>query len=344
MEVHAEHRQNLHDLILGATGVALAQRVDQLAAQIRTHNTELREKSNAIPLAERHGLSVDDFCALTAVPAIDQAITEAEQRLAALKNANNVRSAQQFTSLSLPELDVASISSLLAASIGSLDREAAEMVRVQLNSLGEGAEEWIAKGMGFAVPPGASRERDDCPFCKRPLTTSEVFDYYRSYFGQAYALLQNRIATQKELIELVLSGDALAGFQRQVEAAQRLRQFWSQFAVIPEVNIDTTAVADDWQQVRGKILAAITSKQADPLSESALTQDTLDAIRDYELRATLVKAISGALLAANAVILSTKESVAAGNTATADAELTRLRATKARHEPANVTLCPGLPD
>ena len=44
MDVHSEHRQNLHDLILGAAGVTLAQRVDQLSAQIRTHNSDLREK------------------------------------------------------------------------------------------------------------------------------------------------------------------------------------------------------------------------------------------------------------------------------------------------------------
>jgi wobble nucleotide-excising tRNase len=339
MEVHAEHRQNLHDLILGATGVALAQRVDQLAAQIRTHNTELREKSNAIPPVERYGLSVDDFCGLTEKPDIDQAITEAEQRLAALKNANNVRSASQFTSLSLPELQATSISGLLATTIGDLDRQAAESVRAQFASLGAGAEEWIAKGMRFAVPPSASQESNDCPFCKQPLTASEIFECYRSYFGQAYTLLQNRIATQKKLIETVLSGDALAGFQRQVEAAQRLRQFWSQFTRVPEINIDTTAVANNWQQFREKILIAIAVKQADPLTEAAFTQDVLDAIRDYESNVTFVRTVSEALVAANVDISRTKESVAGGNTATADAELKRLRAIKARHGPANLPLC-----
>ncbi len=74
MNVDAEHRQNLHDLILGATGVTLARRVDELAAQIRTHNTELRAKAGAIPATELHGLTVDDFCGLAAKSDIDDAI------------------------------------------------------------------------------------------------------------------------------------------------------------------------------------------------------------------------------------------------------------------------------
>lgn len=58
MDVAAEHRQNLHELIVGAAGVALARRVDDIAAEIRDHNRTLREKSDAIPVADRHGLNL----------------------------------------------------------------------------------------------------------------------------------------------------------------------------------------------------------------------------------------------------------------------------------------------
>src|SRR5712692_965078 len=71
MEVEAEHRQNLHELILGTIGVALARRVDELAVEIRTHNNELRNKANAIPATDLHGLAVDDFCGLASRSGID---------------------------------------------------------------------------------------------------------------------------------------------------------------------------------------------------------------------------------------------------------------------------------
>src|SRR5216683_291798 len=56
--VGADHRQNLHELILGAQGVALNGQILQLVAQIETHNAALRTKATAIPSAERGMLSV----------------------------------------------------------------------------------------------------------------------------------------------------------------------------------------------------------------------------------------------------------------------------------------------
>ena len=60
------HRQYLHELILGAQGVALNQELQRLVAQIEVHNRTLRLRDAAIPAAERGGLSVDEFCALPA--------------------------------------------------------------------------------------------------------------------------------------------------------------------------------------------------------------------------------------------------------------------------------------
>ncbi len=64
LAVESGHRQNLHELILGAQGVALNQRHQELVADIEAHNTALRNKAGAIPVAERGAFSVDDFCAL----------------------------------------------------------------------------------------------------------------------------------------------------------------------------------------------------------------------------------------------------------------------------------------
>src|ERR1019366_7086159 len=62
LAVEAGHRQNLHELILGAQAVALNQQLQQHIRRIEEHNAELRERAAAIPTAERGGLSVDDFC------------------------------------------------------------------------------------------------------------------------------------------------------------------------------------------------------------------------------------------------------------------------------------------
>ena len=54
LAVEPEHRQNLHDLILGSCGVTLNQRLQELVAQIESPQFRVKEQSwAAIPSAER---------------------------------------------------------------------------------------------------------------------------------------------------------------------------------------------------------------------------------------------------------------------------------------------------
>lgn len=71
LTVQPDHRQNLHELILGAQGVTLNQQLQQLVSQVEAHNSALRTKAAAIPTQERGQLSVDEFCALPARADID---------------------------------------------------------------------------------------------------------------------------------------------------------------------------------------------------------------------------------------------------------------------------------
>ena len=57
--VEAEQRQNLHELILGAQGVALNRALQTHVDKIEEHNRTLRSKSDAIPAAVRGSFSVD---------------------------------------------------------------------------------------------------------------------------------------------------------------------------------------------------------------------------------------------------------------------------------------------
>jgi wobble nucleotide-excising tRNase len=337
LDVDAEHRQNLHDLILGATGVALAQRVDQLAAQIRTHNTDLRDKANAIPAAERHGLNVDDFCGLAQRADIDSAIREAEQRLAALQNANTVQSTPVFQALTLPQLDFDSLNQLLGRGIPELDREAADAVKSHFRAFGRGAEEWISTGVRFALPSGNPSQV--CPFCRQLLAGSTIFAHYRLFFGQAYTQLQADVVARERGVEAALSGDALAGFQRQVQTAQQRRDFWARFAQIPEVRVDVTTAANIWQQARDAIVEAMRQKRADPLSALSLNDDALAKIEAFKTLLAGVQASSDTLLRANAEVNRVKEATRGGSTTTAETDLKGLRATKARHEQPTAALC-----
>jgi hypothetical protein len=60
--IEAEHRQHLHEWILGSQGVARA--LQKSVERVEELNRRLRAKGDGIPAALRAGLSANDFCAL----------------------------------------------------------------------------------------------------------------------------------------------------------------------------------------------------------------------------------------------------------------------------------------
>ncbi len=339
LDVAAEHRQNLHELILGAQGVTLARRVDDLATQIRNHNAEIRSKSTAIPASERQGFTVDEFCALPEQPDFETPIREAEQRLVALRQASKVLSTAEFASLSLPSVDSTAISNLLAQTVVNLDASAVTAVQEHFGSLGHGSQTWVAAGMTY-VPEGVNATAEaNCPFCQQELQRSQVFAHYRAYFGESYRDLQTELSTTQTRLETMLTGDALAGFERQINMAKEQRRFWSTLCTVPEIELDTTVIASAWQAVRDGLLSALRTKRADPLTAMVLNGDTQWAAATYATVVALVKETSRVLLAANENIQRVKETAHAGNVLTVEREVARLKAAKARHTPAIASLC-----
>lgn len=64
IELQSGHRQALHELILGAQGVALNTTLQTHVRRIEEHNTALRDLADAIPANARGPYKVDAFCSL----------------------------------------------------------------------------------------------------------------------------------------------------------------------------------------------------------------------------------------------------------------------------------------
>ncbi len=166
LAVDAGHRQNLHELILGAQAVALNQHLQQLIRRIEEHNVALRERAAAILAAARGGLSADDICALPIHLDVDAAIEATERNLAAARERDAVRTAPLFDVLSLPSFDTATIDRILGEDLPALDAAAAAQVQGHLAGLGPGGEDWVGEGIRRLVPPAAGTT-GDCPFCRK---------------------------------------------------------------------------------------------------------------------------------------------------------------------------------
>lgn len=333
LAVDPAHRQNLHELILGAQGVALNRKLHQLVELIERHNSVLRARADAIPATARGNLAVDQFCEFQPRADIDVAIQEAQRNLAAVRAQDSIRNTALFDSISLPAIDADAIDALLRREVAGLDASAVDRVRRHFANIGDGGEQWIADGMGRV------EAAHSCPFCAQALATSAVFAQYRAYFSAGYSGLLRSVSGMLAAFNRQHAGDIPSAFERAVRLASERRTFWAQFCDVPDFAVDTAEIARAWRAAREAVVAALEAKQASPLDQQCLSQEARAAIAAYEQHRRQIKELSNRLIATNASIRLAREQAAAGNAASIAADLTRLNAIKARHVPEIDALC-----
>lgn len=339
VEIGAEHRQNLHELILGAQGVSLNAALQSHVAKIEQHNKTLKSRADAIPASESGALTTDAFCALKPKADVAAAIQQAERNLSAARSAEAVAQQAAFLQLALPSLDKEAIEALLHRDLPALDSATAARVQAHLSTLGRQGETWVGQGMGLVSPASEGKDHDVCPFCAQDLTTSRLMEAYRAYFSEGYAELKTSIDTALADLLRMHANDAPAAFERAVRVSVQRRDFWKDFVEVPELNIDTAAIVRIWNRAREAVSSALTAKRAAPLEPVGLTAANLQAIADYENAVREIMAVSDALQSTNTKIALVKEQAATANVATLAADLAKLKATQARHSTATSALC-----
>lgn len=335
LEVVSDHRKKLHELIIGAQGVALHNQLQALIAQVEEHNRALRRKSSAIPSEVLNGLTVDAFCDLVEVANIDDAIQEAERKHAAASASQQIHDTPAFDTISLPAFDVVSINELLGRDLPSLNANSAARVQQHLEHVGENAEEWVAEG--YSRLPGETH--DACPFCAQDLSESSIVGHYQGYFGEEYAGLKEDI--ENELLELNSehADEAPVRFETSLNNALQRKQFWDHFAEAPEIDIDSEEIRTAWRNARQIVFSELQAKRSSPLEPSQLSSEALAAINEFQRCREEVEAISQRFQEFNEEIELIKEQASSANLDTLAADVARLKATKQRYSPAIRPLC-----
>lgn len=339
IEIGTTHRQNLHELILGAQGVALNTALRAHVARIEEHNRTLRALGDAIPMEARGAMTVDAFCALAQRGDVDVAILEAERNLAAARSADEVRHAAPFVAFGLPSFDIQTINALLGRTLPDLEVAAANGVQAHLVKLGRTGATWVSDGMQSIAGVSAGLDHEICPFCAQDLNSSPLLRHYRAYFSEAYEGLKRDVAQQIQALNHSHGTPAALTFERSVREAEQRRNFWGDFVQVPEINIDTAALTRAWGEARDAVAEALAAKQAAPLEDGMLSEAAMAAIANYEAVKVNINACSGALQACNAQIALVKERVASANVPALTADLTRLRSTLARYSAAVAPHC-----
>jgi len=340
IEIEAGHKQNLHELILGAQGVALNAALKTHVDHVEEHNRALKLMESAIPANERGTLTVDQFCALPANANIQTEIETADRNLAAARAADAIKQQAIFKSFELPAFDAAAIEATLQSDLPGLQADATAQVQQHLTKLGKGAEAWIGEGMQKIPTASAGEDGEICPFCAQGLVGSSIIAHYQTYFSDEYSKLKQAITDQGKAIKTAHDdGEIQSAFERAVRLAIQNGDFWCKFMKVSPITIDTAEIARAWKAAREPILAILRSKLASPLEKMTLTQEIKDAVATYDTHRNNIATISNGLLACNTQIAVVKEKAAAANVATMTADLTKLKTTRARHSTTIAPLC-----
>lgn len=335
LSVAFEHRQRLHEFIIGAQGVMLGKALQTLVDRNEEHGRALRSKSDAIPAGIRGKLGIDAFCALPARATVDDDIQATERRLAAVRDQHTIHHAAVFERFDLPPFDLAQTEALLARDLVGLDRAAVAQVQAHLANLGPDGESWVADGMRLVQISDDPR----CPFCEQTLSTSLLLGHYRAYFGAAYEELKTAIGRALADLDNEHAETVPAAFERAVRVWGERQSFWSRFCDVQTLEIDTAAIARSWFAARAAIRALLLAKKADPLDRIAVSEEARLAVLQYDGYRQTVRNLNNRLQNVNAAIRVVKEQATSGDPAALEADIVELKAIKARHSPEIALLC-----
>ena len=253
----------------------------------------------------------------------------------AARNQDAVQSTPPFQQIGLPQFDIDVISQILLTNLQDLDRAAESRVQAHLQNLGIGGESWIADGMKL-LPQGGG---EICPFCGQDVTGLELLAHYRAYFSEGYAQLKQDVADMLVGVDRIHADGTQATFERAVGTAKQVGQFWSNYSDIPPIEIDTESIIEDWNTARKTASALLQAKQASPLEQHQIDGSKLTVLTKFNEHFHQIELVNTMLAGRNDTIKELKDK--AGTTSLADlqANLARLKATKARHSDVVAPLC-----
>ena len=337
LDVESQHRQNLHELILGAQGVALNHRLQKLVSRITEHNKALDEKSKAIPEPRRYGLSIDEFCALPKLLGIEEEIEKVRRASTAARNQDAIKKSPLFNEIKLPEFDVEAIERVLRTDLPELDTTAEAQVKSHLQALGEDGEPWVADGMR-RVTEGDLRA---CPFCGQGIAGLDLLAHYRAYFSEGYDELKRDVVGMIKSIERTHTDGPQLALERAAGNIRQLEQFWAAYLDLSSIEIDTETILSSWKHALESVIEALQAKQASPLERSELTKETLNALKVYEDHRQTIHNINSTIVASNDAIKDIQQKTETANLHAINDNLNKLQATKARHSEEIAPLCDG---
>jgi len=335
-----DHKCNLCRVVLGAEGVALAEKLVELDGEERTAGTILTATRADVQRLAPAGMTADAFVDLAADVQIDVKIEETQRKIAVAESADSIARRAVLSEIRLPTIP-ANLEAVLGKTIEGVSAEAERRVREHIERhvrYPRGPESWLGAGLNNVVD-------NTCPFCAQSLDNSPIFGAVSEYFSDAYRGFQTELSTFRTEVRQPLSAEALIEVQRTSTANITNWEFWQRFLrIYPTLLTFDVDIQPAFTAAREAIEPLIEAKSATPLEAIPLTVDAIAALqRIGELQAR-VTSQNEEIREINQAIARTKADAGARNATALQQQLAALLSQKSRHTPETATVVSAFTD
>lgn len=331
--VSLENRRNLYRVVLGAAGVTLASRLEQLDSDSRNAATEIRDSEAQVKGLSR-AADVDAFVGLQQEPDIDAKISEREAEESALSQAETVRKTSALSAFK-PSAFFADLSPVLSATVEQLTEAAIADVKkhIDAHKMGAAGEQWIAQGLLFDA-------KSTCPFCAQDIApASGHITAFKAYFGKAYKDLQSLVQRHFTELEKTFGEQAITALGTVVRNNDVAMAFWKGLVRGSLKEVDWAQHFDSMRSLRDNTKRLLQQKQQAPLTVVPIDASHAAALEQFNKLNDVIEQYNLSVTAVNAEIAAIKTSTAAGDITKVRTELATLRLRKLRFEPDTVSAC-----
>jgi wobble nucleotide-excising tRNase len=330
--VETEHRKNLYEVVVGASAVALRNKVDELDAKNRQALSSVRQTEQDLGGHVQTPYDLDDFLGMKADPDVEEKIRVATTKLNALRNSKAVLSRPPLEQLRLPESPRPMLR-LLQTKVEQVAQEALEKVKSHIqNRLGSGGENWIRQGLHYP-------HDEQCPFCGQDSRNAPLLEQFSAYFSNTYdeKVIELRRAVNR--LDQTLGERALAQVRQVVLENVARIQTWKDMADLSDADVSIENLEKVWRHVADTLKAKLEAKLASPtqsLGDDAVVEA---ALRDFEQAIQVAADHNKKVTVANDIIDKLKKDAASTDQFAVEQDLRRLRNSQIRQEPEVVKLC-----
>lgn len=325
-QVDVEHRRNFYRIVVGPTGVALAEEVDRLDAAATAKQTVISAEKKVLEQHVPAGMKLDVFLKLAADSDIDNKIDKAEKACKAINDSAAIASRKLLTVPSLPTLPDGLLE-LFAKGVDGIGNDAAALVQQQIarHDFRNGGELWLSQGLAHAA-------EDQCPFCATSLEGNHLIEAYRGYFSEAYAAHKQAITDAATLLNRSLSSTAALKVEQSFNQVGTDAEFWKAYCdhgytpsgAAGRISAEVEALFDAAK-------AMLTTKATSPLEPVQASALFLEAQATWSATIVELEADIATFDDANRRIQAVKDANALADKDRAEATLAALRAVKKRH-------------